>query len=120
MENSTINPYMRLLQFIVSGFTLEALGKNDRTNISDKYNTETMLTGPPHRPRLQRACGNFSPLYLLIITQRIDMMYEEIRAATPRDIMAFNAVLEPMLISDKRIVTHRETTTAFSGMSHPG
>ena len=120
MANNTVNPYIRLPQFIVSGFTLAALGKNDSINISDKYNTETMLIGPPHRPRLQRAWGNFSPLYRLIMTQEIDMMYEEISAPTPRDIMAFKAVLEPMLISDRRIVTHRETTTAFNGMSHPG
>lgn len=105
---------------MVSGFTLDALGKKDSMNISDRYNTETMLIGAPQCPKLQRACGNLSPLYLLIMTHIIEMMYEERSAATPRDMIAFKAVLDPILINDRRIVTHRETTTAFNGMSHPG
>lgn len=34
--------------------------------------------------------------------------------------MALKAVLEPMLIKDRRIVMQNETRTEFRGMSQPG
>lgn len=34
--------------------------------------------------------------------------------------MALKAVLEPMLIKDRRIVMQKETRTEFRGMSQPG
>jgi len=34
--------------------------------------------------------------------------------------MALRASVEPMLIRERRIVTTRETRTAFRGMFHPG
>ena len=41
-------------------------------------------------------------------------------AAVPRDAMALNATVEPMLIRERRIVIANETITAFNGISHPG
>lgn len=41
-------------------------------------------------------------------------------AAVPREAMALNATLEPMLIRERRIVIANETIIAFSGISHPG
>jgi hypothetical protein len=38
----------------------------------------------------------------------------------PREAIALKAVLEPMLIRDKRIVMQKETRTEFRGMSQPG
>jgi len=38
----------------------------------------------------------------------------------PRDAIALNAVVEPMLIRESRIVIQNETITELSGMSQPG
>ena len=38
----------------------------------------------------------------------------------PREAMALKAVVEPMLIIDRRIVMQNETITAFRGISQPG
>ena len=38
----------------------------------------------------------------------------------PRDAMALKAVLEPMLIRDRRMVMQKDTRTEFRGMSQPG
>lgn len=56
----------------------------------------------------------------LISRQDIVMMYEDIIAPMVRVTMARRAADEPMLISDKRIVTISETITAFRGMFQPG
>lgn len=42
-------------------------------------------------------------------------MYEVSRAAVPKDMMALNAIDEPMLISDSRDTITRLTQSAFSG-----
>ena len=81
---------------------------------------EKSLMGPPSFPRLQRAGGSFMPRHLLMRTQVMEMMYEEIRDAVPREAMALKATVEPMLIRERRIVMRKEINTAFNGMSHPG
>lgn len=53
-------------------------------------------------------------------TQPIVMMYEDIIAPIVRVTMARSAAEEPMLMSDKSIVTTNETITAFRGMFQPG
>lgn len=48
------------------------------------------------------------------------MMYEDIIAPIVRVTIARSAVVDPMLINDRRTVTAKETITAFKGMFHPG
>lgn len=43
------------------------------------------------------------------------MMYEDSSAAFPSDIIALNAMEEPMLMSEKRKTMTRLTQSAFSG-----
>jgi hypothetical protein len=38
----------------------------------------------------------------------------------PKELIAFNAVVEPMLIQESNAVTQKETTTARTGIFHPG
>ena len=48
------------------------------------------------------------------------MMYEVSRLLVVRDKMPFRAVVEPIFMRERRIVTIRETRTAFKGMFQPG
>jgi hypothetical protein len=81
---------------------------------------EKSLIGPPHFPKLQRATGSGSLRQRLIRTQVIETIYEDRRAAVPSEAMALNAVVEPMLIKERRIVIQKEIMTEFRGMSQPG
>lgn len=81
---------------------------------------EKSLIAAPHRPKLQRAAGSGSFRQRLIRTQVIETMYEDRRAAVPREAIALKAVDEPMLIKERRIVIRKETITEFNGISQPG
>lgn len=100
-----VAPYIRLLQFIVSPSTTALPGKKENIKTRVRYSTAKMLVGAPNLPRLHRAVGSFSPRYLLMMTQAMEIMYEDMRAAVPRDAMALNATVEPMLMRDRRMVT---------------
>lgn len=88
--------------------------------IGIRLQIEKILIGAPHFPRLHRAAGRASFFHRLRHTQLIETIYDEMRAATPREAMALNAVVEPMLIRDNRIVIMKETRTEFKGISQPG
>lgn len=47
-------------------------------------------------------------------------MYEVIKADVERVVRALSVTVEPILIRDKRQVTHRETIIALRGRPHPG
>lgn len=38
----------------------------------------------------------------------------------PSDAIALKAVVDPILISESKIVIQKDTITAFNGISHPG
>ena len=42
------------------------------------------------------------------------------REAVPREAMALNATVEPMLMSERRIVITKDARTELRGMSQPG
>ena len=46
--------------------------------------------------------------------------YEETREPMVSEIMASNATVDPMLMSDSNTVTTRDTRTALRGMFQPG
>ena len=52
--------------------------------------------------------------------QEKEMMYEEMRDATPREAIALKATVEPMLMRERRTVMMKETRTALRGMFQPG
>lgn len=52
--------------------------------------------------------------------QPMVIMYEDISELIVSVTMARRAVVEPMLIRERRAVTTKETITAFSGMFQPG
>jgi hypothetical protein len=113
-------PYITADQFIVSGVTVEVSGKKANTNTGHKKHSAPMLIAIPNRPSVHLCGGSGWPLIRLRSTQPIVMMYEDIIAPIVRVTMASSAVVEPILMSDKRIVTTRETITAFKGMFQPG
>lgn len=48
------------------------------------------------------------------------IMYEETREPMVSEMMALKATVDPMLMSESRIVTMRDTRTALRGMFQPG
>ena len=48
------------------------------------------------------------------------IMYEDTREPMVSEIMASNATVDPMLMSDSNTVTMRDTRTALRGMFQPG
>lgn len=115
-----IPPYITAHQFIVSGSTVEVSGKKANTNTGHKKHRAPILIAMPKRPSVHLCGGRGWPLMRLSSTQAIVMIYEDIIAPMVRVTIARSAVVEPMLISDKRIVTTRETITAFKGMFQLG
>jgi len=59
-------------------------------------------------------------LNLFRTTQAMVMKYEDSRATTHRETIAFRAVEEPMLMQARIMVRARETRTARMGMFEPG
>ena len=112
---STTALKMTTLQFIDRGVTSRVSGKklNDQTMARNRI--ETVSTNGANRPILQRAGGRGCFFQRLIRTQEIEMMYEDSSAAFPSDIIALNAMEEPMLMSEKRKTMTRLTQSAFSG-----
>jgi hypothetical protein len=47
-------------------------------------------------------------------------MYEDIRPTPDSEVMISKAIVEPMMIRERRAVKTRVTITALSGMSQPG
>ena len=48
------------------------------------------------------------------------IMYEDTREPMVSEIMASNATVDPILMSDSNTVTMRDTRTALRGMFQPG
>lgn len=115
-----IPPYITAHQFMVSGSTVEVSGKKANTNTGHRKHSAPMLIAIPNRPSVHLCGGRGSPLIRLRSRQAIVMMYEDIIAPMVKVTMARSAVVEPMLMSDKRTVTASETITAFKGMFQLG
>ncbi|GMF71686.1 unnamed protein product [Aspergillus oryzae] len=113
-------PYITTHQFIDSRSTVEVKGKKANTNTGTKKHKAPMLMAIPNRPRLHRRGGRGSPRIRLSSTHPIVITYEDISDPIVKVTIAKRAVVEPMLINDRRTVTIRETITALSGMFHPG
>jgi hypothetical protein len=113
-------PYITTHQFMVSGSTVEVSGKKANTNTGSRKHSAPMLIAMPNRPSDHLCGGRGCPLIRLRSTQAIVIMYEDIIAPMVRVTTARSAVVEPMLISDKRTVTASETITAFNGIFQPG
>lgn len=96
-----------------------ATGKKQNTQTVKSHKTAPMLTGIPSLPRLHREGGK-GPLKRAKIRVVIEMKYVDMimtRAAEP---IALKAVVEPMLIRDKRQVMVNVINTEFKGMFQPG
>ena len=115
-----IPPYITAHQFIVSGSTVEVSGKKANTNTGNRKHRAPILIAMPNRPSVHLRGGRGCPLIRLRSTHPIVMIYEDIIAPMVRVTMARSAVVEPMLMSDKRMVTTSETITAFNGMFQLG
>lgn len=103
---------MSELQFIVVAFTSLVNGKKENTNSGRRNNIAAALMNPPYLPRDQRREGSASPRMRLSKMHPMEIRYALIKEATVREVMAFRAVVEPTLISARRIVTTSETITA--------
>ena len=79
-----------------------------------------MLIGRPQAPRDQRATGNGSLRRRLRIRHESEIMYDDNIAATLRETRAFNAIVEPMLMSERSVLMIRDTITELRGMFQPG
>ena len=86
-----------------------------------KYKIEMMLIASPYRfGSFHFEGGRGSPRSFLMVMHDIDIIYDDIRATTPRDAIASNATAEPMLISERRTAMVKEMATALRGKSQPG
>jgi hypothetical protein len=115
-----IPPYMTAHQFMLSGSTVEVRGKKAKTKTGQRKHSDPMLMAMPNRPSVHLCGGRGSPLIRLRSTQPIVIIYDDIIALIVRVTMASSAAEEPILMSDKRIVTTNETITAFKGIFQPG
>ena len=79
-----------------------------------------MLIARPYRPRDQRRGGRGAPKSRRQTKQPMVRKYEERIEVPPSEVIAFNASVEPRLISDRRLVTTKDTMTARRGIFHPG
>lgn len=93
---------MAILQFIDFASTSLVKGKKLNVKTIARNKIETVSTNGVYFPILQRVAGSGCFFHRLSLTQEIDMMYEESRAAVPRDMMALKAMLDPMLIRARR------------------
>jgi hypothetical protein len=78
-----------------------------------------MLMGSPSFPKLHRRAGR-GPFVRARIKTEIEIKYVDnimTRAAEP---IALKAVVDPMLISDKRHVIRNVSSTEFNGIFQPG
>ena len=50
----------------------------------------------------------------------IARMYEDIRPTPDSEVMMSKAIVEPIMIRERRVVKMRVTITALSGISQPG
>jgi len=50
----------------------------------------------------------------------IARMYDDIRPTPDSEVMMLKAMVEPIMISERRVVKMRVTITALSGISQPG
>ena len=80
--------YMTILQFMVELFTGVTNGKKEKIYIGIRKMREAILIGRPNFPRDQRCRGKGSPRRRLMTTQPIEMMYEDIREVSAREMMA--------------------------------
>lgn len=80
----------------------------------------TILIARPYLPRDQRRGGSGAPQRRRHIKQQIVMVYENRIEVPPSELIAFKAVEDPMLMSDNKLLTTKETQTARSGMFQPG
>lgn len=112
--------YITTLQFIVSRVTDVDRGKKAKTKRGNRKAMAPMLIAIPNRPNDHRWGGSASPRSRFNNTQPIETMYADMSDVIVREMMALRATCDPMLISERRMVTPRETITEFKGMFHPG
>lgn len=118
--NTMVPPNMTTFQFIVLSVTGIATGKNTKTQTTSKNTRAPRLMKMPKRPRDQRLGGSGGPRRRLRIKVMKDIMYVPSRAETAREPIALNATVEPMLISDSRVVMMKVSRTALRGIFQPG
>lgn len=67
------------------------------------------------RPILHLAGGSGSPRQRLRRTQEMEIMYDDRSEAVPRDMMAWNATVDPMFIRDSRQTMKKLTQRELRG-----
>jgi len=77
------------------------------------------FTANPALPKEKRRGRRGCFLYRLRQTHDMEMMYEERRAQTPREVILLYAVREPMLIRERATVTRSVRKTELRGISQP-
>lgn len=97
-----------------------AAGKNKKIKATPRNKRARPLTRNPILPRLNREGRRASPLIRFANTQEMTTMYEDTSPSCPRDVMTLNAIVDPMMMSESRVVQPKVTRTAFTGTSQPG
>lgn len=109
-----------MLQLNSAGVGFGTCGKKDMIKTSTRYATEMALTTTPYRPIDHRAGGSVSGCRSLRISKHdIDIAYDDMSAATPRDTMLLKAMVLPMLIRERSTVMTKETMRLLSGIGLP-
>lgn len=107
---------MMMAQFMLAGSGFGAGGKKRKMNATARKQIAVMLIGIPKAPRLNLDAGNLSPRRsrLASIVQ-ITTIYDVNSPVVPTDRIILNAAVEPISISDSRLVTVRVRYTELVG-----
>lgn len=107
---------MTTLQLKVVRVTGVLVGQNEKKKAKATYTRAAAFTQIPYFPMLHRCGGSVSGQDSLRYSrQPIDTTYVHMSAATFREIIAWNAVSEPILIKAKRPLMTQDSPMAFTG-----
>ena len=106
---------MTILQFIDCAVTCRVIGKKLNTKMTIKTRIEIVSTTGVNLPMLHRAEGRDWFLHRRRRMQLIKMIYDDRRAAAPKDMMALKVTDELMLVSERRDTMIRLRNKALSG-----
>ena len=115
-----MKPNSKHPQFIPSGVTGIELGNSGKTRTGSNQQRAAIFIAIPAFPSDHSRWGRGSPFRRLSKRQPMEMLYEASKAVRSSARMALRAAVEPMLISERRTQTMRETMIALRGMADLG
>lgn len=89
-------------------------------NARPRKHSAIALTNIPDRPRVKREGSKGSLRRRCAKIQDMQIMYEDTRPRSPREVITLKAIVEPMIISESSVVQSSVAMIALAGTSHPG